>query len=220
MIKAIAILLFLPGSLVSPTQAGDKSFRPHEKEAAGIIQQAVDSIKALESLQMRFNYILLNPDNKVELKVKSELITQADKYYMHVGEHYFISNGEVAWAYFSDVNEVHVSSADDMDHSLSPMSILESFTRDVRPVWVRKEPVQGRAADIIDLFPHEAQMFYKYRIALFENCRSLAYIQAHNRNGDILLYETYEYLPNVTVDPNLFTFSPEDHPGIEVVDLR
>ncbi len=185
-----------------------------------MVQQAIDTIKALESLQMRFNYIVLNADREVEREIKSELITKGNKYFMQMGEHYFISNGEVVWAFFADVNEVHISSAEDMEDSLGPTSILESFTKEVRSVWIRNELVQGRTADIIDLFPDEAQVFYKYRIALFEGGRELAYIEVYDRQGGILMYEVSLYLPNIATDPELFTFSPDEHPGIEIVDLR
>lgn len=194
--------------------------RPSEEKAAHLLREAVDSIRVLESLAMRFHYIELNAEREVESSMKAELITKGDMYYMQMGDHYFISNGEVAWAYFSDVSEVHISAAEDTEASLSPTSLLESFTRDFRPVWIRSEQIKGRPADIIDLYPREAQMFHKFRIALYEDSRELAYMEAHDRQGGILLYEVFQYQPNAGADPDLFTFSPEEHPGIEIVDLR
>lgn len=218
--KACILLLFLASDVLALGQWAADQPRRFEEKAASVIEEALDSIQSHKSLHMRFNYSMIDGQGEAEEEMEAILITEGEKYFMQLGDHYFISDGEVVWVFFSDVNEVHISRADDVEDSLSPTAIMKGFAGNFRSKWIREELVRGRPAHIIDMLPQEAQSFFKYRVAICTESIQLAYIKAYDRQGKVLRYEVSSYLPNEPTDPKLFGFAPEDHPGIEVVDLR
>ncbi|TVR42317.1 MAG: outer membrane lipoprotein carrier protein LolA [Bacteroidia bacterium] len=213
----LTLLLFAANVAANATQDPP---RIYEDKAEQILSSASEILKGHESLFISFNYQVLDSDGYIDQEMEGKLYTTGDKYYMETGGNHFISNGEYVWVFMEGINEVHISLAEDTEGAITPTSLLENFARDYRSKWMRSELIEGTQVHIIDLVPVEPEVFFKYRIALGEDDFQIYYSEAHDRQGGIYRYVVTEYKPGKEIPVSRFEFRPEDHPGIEVVDLR
>ncbi len=192
----------------------------YEEKADGILYEASEVLKAHEAIRMTFSYTMQNEELEQYDQAEGFILTSGDKYYLKQGLYHMISDGKTAWTFLEEVNEVHISYAEDTEAAMNPVTVLDNFREDFRARWIRLEPRDEENVHIIDLVPHEPQTFYKYRVAIGEQSHQISYTEAHDRQGGIYRYE----IAAIDTDPDIreekFTFQPDDHPDIEVVDLR
>lgn len=215
MLFPVLLAGFLPAGL--PESFQDRIF---EEKAGEILEEASALIQSHESLYIGFDYTVHDPRNENGVQDKGVLYTRGDQYYMQLGSHYFISDGETAWVFMEEFNEVHISLAEDAGETVTPGSLLQNVADRFRSKWIREETIDGQNVHIIDMVPTEPQAFFKYRLAIKDAGKQLLYIEAHDRQGGIFRYDIIEYEPDPELPENRFVFEPDLHPGIEVIDLR
>ncbi len=194
--------------------------RPYEERADSILAEAGEILKAHEAIRMTFLYTMQNEERQQYDHAEGFILTRGDKYYLKQGMHHLISDGITAWTFLEEVNEVHISYAEDIEAAMSPVSVLDNFRDDFQARWVRLEPLADEDIHIIDLVPRQPQTFYKFRVAIDDQSKNMVFMEAHDRQGGKYRYEieTIDTKPDISEEK--FTFQPEDHPDIEVVDLR
>ena len=193
---------------------------PYEEKAGEILSEAGKLIQQLDALHLTFAYTAEDAPHSIDDETDGYLYSSGDKYYMKVGQNHFISDGQTAWSYLEDVNEVHISPAEDTQQALTPTSILSDFRDDFRVKWIREESHNGRDTHVIDLTPEEPHAFYKYRVGIDMERKRLVYTIAYDRDGGEYRYEVLTYNTDPEIPEGTFSFDPEEHPDIEVVDLR
>lgn len=202
-------------------QLQDPGVRVYEERAEEILAMASEKILGYGSLEMHFEY---QADDNIsfgdEEEMDAVLYSKGDKYYMRIGKSHFISDGETAWTFLEEVNEVHISLAEFTDQAMTPAYFLQNFKEEFRSKWIREQEYNGRTVHIIDMVPVEPHAFYKYRLALDTGDNHIVYTQAHDRQGNIIHYEITDFITGGDIPDSLFVFNPDNYPGIEVVDLR
>ncbi len=211
------IMLFFAAS---PAYQDTSPQKVYEEKAEKILREASEEIKSHESLYIRFDFIVTNTEPDLQEQTDAWLYTKGDKYFMKVGYNQFISDGVTVWSFLEEVNEVHISMAEDAGETITPTSLLENFTADFRSKWIREERDGDKNVHIIDLVPNEPHAFFKYRVAIDDLSRQIRYTEAYDRQGGTYRYEITAFDPNPEIPENQFFFDPDQYPGIEVVDLR
>ncbi len=214
----IFILLLLPWSAAGKQQASQPMV--YDEKATEILQQASEVLAGYPELKVTFVYTMENPRFSEKESMDGTLYASGDKYHMKLGDNLFISDGEVAWTFLGEVNEVHISLVEHSQGSITPTSLLRDFQEDYRPRWISEEDHQGARMHVIDLFPEQPEAFYKYRTGICTRNFHLVYITAHDRQGGNYTYQITGMKPEPGIPTELFTFDPGLYPGIEVVDLR
>ncbi len=194
--------------------------RHYEEKAEDILTEASKALKAHDAVRMSFSYTMQNEEREQYDHAEGFILTSGDKFHLRQGMYHMISDGKTAWTFLEEVNEVHISYAEDTEEALSPVSVLDNFHEDFRARWIRLEPHDDEDIHIIDLVPHQPQTFYKFRVAIGEQSNSIVFLEAHDRQGGIYRYDIEVIETDPETSDQKFTFQPEDHPGIEVVDLR
>jgi outer membrane lipoprotein carrier protein len=194
--------------------------RAYEEKGAQLMKNASEKLKSLSSLKIDFTYVMENSTIDIHEKMEGSLVSKGDKYRMHVGDNLFISDGETVWSYMEDIDEVHINHVENTEGALTPTSLLEEFDTQFRSTFIRQEQHLGRLVDIIDLIPHNAQVFFKYRVAIDSNTNMMAYAIAYDRHGGTYTYTVNRYENNLPIPDSNFSFSPSTYPGVEIIDLR
>jgi outer membrane lipoprotein-sorting protein len=193
---------------------------PHNEKAINILHDARDKLKAHNALKLEFTFsaaeATLGPDDNMD----GFMYLQEDKFYIKSGPNYFISDGTNAWTFLESVNEVHISRLEDTETVMTPTSLLENFTESFNPLWIREESGHEGKVHVIDMVYIEPATFQKYRIAVEENSGFLKYISAVDGQGNSYTYDIKSTEVNPEIPDKLFTFEPERHPDIEIIDLR
>lgn len=213
----ISLLILIMGL---PVLAQNTNERQSEQKGEALLRQAAEKLKSFDALKINFTFRIENESQGIDEEMKGALISQGEKYYMHSGDHVFISDGVTTWTHMRDIEEVHINLLENTEGSLTPISILQSFEEDFRSKFIRQENYQGRQVNLIDLVPTQPQAFFKFRVALDAASNMIAYVTAYDRQGGTYTYSVDEVQENPKVPAGQFTFNVEDHPGVEVVDLR
>ncbi len=201
-------------------QNQDDAPRMYEEKAEEILEEAGRVLRSYESLYASFIYQMEDGESGYEEEMDAILYTRGDQYHMRIGTNYFISDGEVVWTFMEEVNEVHISLAEDTEGAMTPTSVLDNFREEFRSTWLREESHNNQTVHIIDMMPQQPQAFYKYRVAINTTTHRLEYTQAHDRHGGIYRYNIEALEPNPDIPDGIFSFDPSAYPEIEVVDLR
>ncbi len=194
--------------------------RVYEEKGAQLMKSASEKLKSLSSLKIDFTYVMENSTMDIHEKMEGSLVSRGDKYRMHVGDNLFISDGETVWSYMEDIDEVHINLVENTEGALTPTSLLEEFDTQFRSTFIRQEHHGGRLVDIIDLIPHNAQVFFKYRIAIDPGTNMMSYAIAYDRHGGTYTYTINRVEINIPIPDSNFSFSAANYPGVEIIDLR
>lgn len=193
----------------------------YEEKAIEILNKTGDVLKSHDAIYLEFIY--MSPSSGIDFidEATGHIYIYGDKYYIKSGDIYFISDGEYAWTYLEDVNELHISYLEDTEGLISPLSLLEDFEKQFRPLWLREEiSDDGETLDIIDMVPTGHDPFLKYRVAISKKSRHIAYMVAYDAHGTTYTYKIISTLINPEIPAGMFSFDPNEYPGIEVIDLR
>lgn len=193
----------------------------YEEKAIEILKETSEAFKSHDALFMEFVYIPSSSSMNLYDDSKGFMYVSGDKYYIKTGDMHFISDGVLTWTFLEDVNEVHISYLEDTEGAITPLSLLENFEEEFKSLWLRQEIYDdGELIEIIDLVPVEHHPFKKYRLAISSQSRHIVYTIAYDSHGGTYTYLITDTIIDPEIPGGLFSFNPEDHPGIEVVDLR
>ncbi len=193
----------------------------YEEKAIKILNKTSATIKAYDALYLEFEYLSSGSSMGLFDDIKGYIYVSGEKYYINAGDIHFISDGVVAWTFLKDVNEVHISYLEDAEGAITPLSLLDNFEDEFKPLWLRQETLEnGELVEIIDLVPLEHQPFNKYRLAISTQSNHVLYTVAFDAHGESFTYLITKTIINPEVPADIFSFDPDDHPDIEVVDLR
>ncbi len=207
--------------LLGPGKAINDQPGIYEEKAINILNKSSNTIKAYDALYLEFEYSSAGSSMELFNDAEGYIYMSGDKYYIKLGDMQFISDGILAWTFLMDVNEVHISYLEDTEGALTPISLLNNFEDEFSPLWIRQETHDdGKFLDIIDLVPIEHHPFQKYRLAISRKSNLVVYTIAYDMDARTYTYLVTETLINPEIGEGLFSFNPDDHPGIEVVDLR
>ncbi len=194
---------------------------PAEQKAGELLKKASDKIKAFNTMEVDFNYIMENPHADIKESMSGKIYSKGDKYRMTVGDNIFLSDGETVWNYIDDIYEIHINTIENTEGGLSPTALLSDFENDYKSKFIKQETHNGKLVDIIDLIPVEPQSFFKYRMALDAQDQMLVYTTAYDRHDGTYTYTIEKLVPNKEIPESQFEYSQDDFPkDAEVVDMR
>lgn len=211
----LIITIIIIGSLSSMAQ--------QDPEAKKILDKVAAKSKTYSSIQADFELIIENRrDNKVS-KTSGKIKIKDDKYYMETLGSKVYFDGTTLWTYQEDINEVIISSpdSDDDDFVENPSKIFDFYDRDFKYKLTGEVELDEGWMYAIDLFPINLQQPYsRYKVLIKKDSYELFLITAVGKDGIDYSASLFNTKYNENLDNSSFTFRPERHKGIEVVDLR
>ncbi len=215
----LLIALFFVGIQLAATQ--DSPETAYEQKATELLQKAAAKIKAYDSMEIDFSYVMENTEMDITERMSGKIFSKGDKYRMILGENVFISDGTTAWNYIDDLYEIQINHIENTEGGLTPTALIEDFETEYRGKFIKQENHEGKSVDIIDLVPQTPQSFFKYRLALDANDHSIVYTIAYDRHGGTYTYNIENLKPNTSIPDSRFVFNRSDFPeNAEVIDLR
>lgn len=216
-------ILFIISLVLLSNSPGQRPETPsrYEQRALDILENSRALLNSFDSFHAEFEYDSSAAGFGQRLNDSGSLYTKGDKYHMRLDGNIFISDGITVWSFMEDINEVHISNFYETEGIITPTSLLDNYQETFRPLWIRQELHRGKDVHVIDLVPEDPHTpFSKYRIALEAESGMVAYVVAYDRQGGTYSYIIKETTTNPDLPDTLFSFNPDDYPGIEVVDLR
>ncbi len=132
-----------------------------------------------------------------------------------------ISDGKTQWTYLKKDNEVQISNVDNSGEGLNPAQVFTIYEHGYKYIYNGESKIGGKIYQEIDLTPEDIKKsFFKVRLEIDKVKKQIHSALIFDRNGNRYTYTLRDFVPNIQVPDNTFTFDPKIHKGVEVVDLR
>ena len=191
------------------------------KKAEDILRKVSETTKSYRSLKISFNYEMINEEADIHEEERGVLIVSGDKYRLSIAGQVVINNGETMWTYLKDANEVQINDVEEEDDGMiTPTKLLTEYADDFKPKLTGEQLWKNTKIWLIELKPKGDKPYEKVELKIDQDEERILEIAIFDQNGNIFKYSLNEYKPNVLFDPGDFTFEPEEHPGVELIDMR
>jgi outer membrane lipoprotein-sorting protein len=214
--KLIIAAAILAISLASAAQS------PEVIKAGDILDRVSAKTKSYTSIKAEFSFTMENLQIQESDTYEGSILIKGNKYKASVmgADTYF--DGKTMWMHLKDANEVNISDADMMDdESLDPASIFTIYEKDFRYMHAGETKINGKVADIIDLFPEARdKSFSRIKLFIYRDNLHFAKIIQIGKDGNNYIIDIKKMETNILADDTMFVFDSTKHPGVEVIDLR
>ncbi len=197
--------------------------RAQESKAARLLKSLTRHYAALQPFRATYEITTIHLQDKSSTTAEGELILQGERYVLKSDDSEIYFDGSSLWNYLPDVNEVNILVPDTSDHSIfaRPQQLFSDYEHRYKYHYVGENEADGRKLWVVDLYPYDLNEPYsRVRLQIDERDTTLYSARYFGKDGThyLVRIRKIEHLPHA--DEKLFRFNPQDHPGVEVIDLR
>ena len=204
--------------LLSSVHYAQAQYDPKAKEILDAMSEKYQQIGSFES---DFSYSMENPTQSISEDFEGEIVVQGDKYRLNMGGQEIVNDGETVWTYLEEVNEVNIDNYDPAEGDISPTQIYNAYQRGFTYVYLEDQTEGGTTYHVVDLLPENTDnQFFKIRLHISEEGKTLKKWQIFDKNGTIYTYEISNFNPDAEITGDVFSFDTSKYENVEVVDLR
>lgn len=153
---------------------------------------------------------------------KGEAFIKGNKFRLEMDEMDIWFDGTTQWVLLKDVDEVNISNPTESElASVSPLALLGIY----REGYTLKAPVSktvnGKNVNYIDMTPVAANSDIKaISVAVDKTNNRLVQVIMTMSNDILTKIDITDYNDNFKFNDSEFIFNKNNHPGVEIVDLR
>lgn len=212
--RAITLLLIFMTSFVMAASS------QNQEKAQNILDKVAENTKKMGAVKIIFSYSMENPEQGINESYKGEILTKGAKYRLKISGQEIISNGETVWTYIPDAEEVQVNEAGEDANEFNPSVMLSNYQEKYTTTFVKDTSVNNREMAVIKLKPQNPEEFEKAHLTIDKVKNEIYKLTIFDETGNQFSYEVVEMLPDVGLRGDEFTFDPEKHPNVSVIDMR
>lgn len=194
-----------------------------DPEAAAILEKLSEKTRSASGIMIDFSVKLEDRQRSVTDSFEGSILMHGEKYKLELFDTETYFDGKTVFTFLKDVNEVMISDPEEDKVSIfsNPMTIMTLYEQNFRFRLRGEISSQGRTLYEIDLHPEERDVEF-HTIKLFIDKEKIQIDSAviSGKDGTIYTLKVDNFVEGVDVTDMDFTFDPEKHPGVEVIDLR
>ncbi|MBN2521736.1 MAG: outer membrane lipoprotein carrier protein LolA [Bacteroidales bacterium] len=194
-----------------------------DPEAKKILDRVALKTKSYSTIQADFELTIENRrENKVS-RTNGSIKIKGDKYYMESPGSKVYFDGVTLYTFQEDINEVVISIPDTNENDFveDPSKIFDFYNRDFKYRLIGEVKLDEGWMYEIDLFPKNLdQPYSRFKVLINKDTDELFIIKAIGKDGIDYSASLFNAKYNADLENSIFTFQPENHKNIEIVDLR
>ncbi len=215
-IFALLSITLLFGALTVSAQS------PEVIRAKEILDEVSQVTKSYNSIKADFTFTLENKQADITDTYEGTILISGNKYKASVmnADSYF--DGETLWTYLTEVGEVNISTPNPDDQmSLSPSNIFSIHEEGFRYIHAGEDTKDGKQIDIVDLFPEDRdEPFSRIKLYVNKDNHHITQITQIGKDGNNYIIDIEKMETDVPVESSMFIFNTEDHPDVDIIDMR
>lgn len=206
------LILILTLILVGTTQAQNSSQK--------ILDDLANKTNSAQNIKVEFSYGMENADADIHEVTEGSLIVSGDKYILKIAGQEIICDGKTIWTYIADAEEVQINEVDE-EGSFSPTKLLSSYTDDYNASLEKEYSENNRNYYLMKLKPKDKDSGFDYvHLKIEKEKMQLSAFILYDFDNNIFSYIIKEYLTDVALGENAFTFDEAKYPNVDVIDMR
>lgn len=205
----VAMLLLIMGSTLQAQTSSEK-----------ILDQLANKTNAARNIKVAFSYKMDNKEADIHEITEGSLIVAGDKYQLKIAGQEIICDGKTIWTYIADADEVQINEVNE-DDSFSPTKLLSSYTADYDAVLEKEYTENNRHYYLMKLKPKDKNSGFDYvHLKIDKDRMQLDAFILYDFDQNVFSYIITEYLTDVALPANAFTFDATKYPGVDIIDMR
>lgn len=208
--KQFIILLII--ALVGTAQAQNKSQQ--------ILDDLASKTNAAKNIQVGFSYGMENTDADIHEVTEGSLIVSGDKYLLKIAGQEIICDGKTIWTYIADAEEVQINEVDE-EESFSPTKLLSSYTDDYDASLEKEYSENNRDYYLMKLKPKDKDSGFDYvHLKIEKEKMQLSAFILYDFDNNVFSYIIKEYLTDIALGDDAFSFDETKYPDVDIIDMR
>ena len=208
--KQLLILLII--TMVGTAQAQSKSQQ--------ILDDLANKTNAAQNIQVEFSYEMENTDADIHEATEGSLIVSGNKYLLKIAGQEIICDGKTIWTYIADAEEVQINEVDE-EEPFSPTKLLSSYTDDYDANLEKEYSENGRKYYLMKLKPKDKDSGFDYvHLKIEKDKMQLSTFILYDFDNNVFSYIIKEYLTNIALAENAFSFDETKYPDVDIIDMR
>ncbi len=195
---------------------------PDVVKAKTILDKVSEKTKAYKTIKADFALKIEDLQTKTSESHDGSIALKGNKYKISVMDADSYFDGTTLWVFLIDANEVNISGADMVaDDELDPSKVFTIHEQGFRYRHVGETTIKGKVADIIDLVPEDRNKLYsRVKLYVYRDSLQIARLEQMGKDGTNFIVEIKKMEVNTPMTDDQFVFKMEQHPGVEIIDLR
>ena len=189
--------------------------RVSAQNAEDFLINIVEKMKSYNDINIIFNYQMINTSAGLYENLNGFASMKGNSYILNVGGQEMICNGEILWTHLIDDEEVMISEVTE-DNNTSPIAIIDSFSGNITAEFIENEDAN---ITTIEVKEKECGTFDRVQISVDKDM-NIKKVYVATSDGNEFIYEITDYKTNLNLPDSMFIFIEEQHPNVEVIDMR
>ncbi len=197
-----------------------------DKKARKILDQLSEKNKQYETITAEFSSRMVNEKDDVNMDQEGKLRIKGEMFMLDLGDQKVYSDGQNQWTFLEQDNEVHIDSArkeaENESELVRPSDLFTIWESGFKYQYKGEEVENGQTFHTIELFPTDPSEKAYHTIILTVNGDKMTISKLHvkGKYGTDYIYEVKDFQTDLAYQKSDFRFNEQDHPGVEVIDLR
>lgn len=192
-------------------------------KAKTILDNVSATTKSYSTISINFTFAHKTKDaNSEEEKTQGSLVLKGNKYVLDLFGNTMFNNGKTLWTYMIDEKEVMISNVSESEGGFNPATMLTIYEEGFKYQFVQERFEQGRALQIIDLFPKDIAKseYSRVRLSIDKDKNQIWKVEYFAKDENTYTITVLSYQINKAIADSYFEFDATQHPGVLVIDER
>ncbi|MCF8308993.1 MAG: outer membrane lipoprotein carrier protein LolA [Bacteroidales bacterium] len=194
-----------------------------QNSSTEILDQVAKKTQSYDAIKIIFNYSMENEGQDIHENYKGEITSKGKKYRLKVAGQIIINNGEKVWTYIPDAKEVQLNEVTENNTRFNPTQLIKNYKKEYKTRFIENVTEKNRELAVIELIPknnNEEVTFKKAHLFIDKTRDEIYRLKVFGEMRNEFTYTVKELLPNISVQENTFHFNKENHPDVDVIDMR
>ena len=215
-------LSLLPFLMMGMQQGGQPGEDPRE-QAEKILNDLSELYQSYDVIKADFQFILETREEEDPYREerKGEITMKGEKFKLDLEGQTITTDTETMWTYVKEANEVQVTNYDREEIEFHPKEIFRIYEEDYKYIYQGSDVSEGNVLDVVELTPKDKDDdIFKVRLYIDRSSGRIERSIVFEKDGMKYTYEILSMNTDAELTSEYFSFKEEDHPEVNIIDLR
>ena len=207
--------------LILPAFAQNSENSVNDPEADALLEKVSDKYEKYKSAKIDYTLVIDVPETDENIEEPGKIYYKGDMFRWETDSRTVVSDGQSLWIYLKEYNEVQITYLLDDEETTRPQELFSLYETGFIYRIKETKSVQGKNCKVVEMTPiDKEEEYFKIDVSVATANTELMETKFYYANGYRYAYQIDEYLGNLSLEDDFFTFNLDDYPGIEEYDLR
>lgn len=192
-------------------------------EATQAVKEFSQKMQAVKTITATFTFTLENLQEKIKDTHQGKIVAKGNKYILEMMGMEVYFDGLTKWQYIKEANEVTISKQTTGDGGFldDPSKLFKDYDKNFKSKFIGEHKDKNRTIYELDFFPKDLNLPYSaVKLQFDKNTLEPVLIRYQGKDGNNYIIKVKTFKSNLPLRDERFSFEPQKHKGIEVIDMR